>query len=145
MKFLKAIGVPQVLVRHHRGRNVTAGIDVAKSMFPHARKIMVAGTSAGGVGATAFAPFLARSATGNKVDLSVFNDAGPVAINLMDVPAIQQRSSDWLFGQFYPASCTECDDQGQGTAIIKWRLNNDNELHRERFDLTDGDRQIVFS
>lgn len=137
--FGAAIGAPQAVFRFHRGlRNVTAGIDVAKSMFPHARKIMVAGTSAGGVGATAFAPFLTRFAYGNKIDLSVFNDAGPVAINLLDVDGIQKRSADWLFGQFYPASCTECDDQGQATAIIKWRLDNDNSI-REAFYSTDGD------
>jgi len=137
--FGQAIGVPQAVVRFHRGlRNVTAGIDVASSLFPRARKIMVAGSSAGGVGATAFTPFLARFAYGNHVDLSVFNDAGPVAINLLDVAGIQARAADWRFGQFYPASCADCDDQGQGTAIIDWRLDNDSTI-REAFYSTDGD------
>ena len=53
--FGAAIGVPQAVVRFHRGlRNVTAGIDLARSMFPHASRIMLAGSSAGGVGAAGF-------------------------------------------------------------------------------------------
>jgi len=143
-EFGQAIGVPQAQVRFHRGlRNLTAGIDVAKDLLPHSKKIVVAGSSAGGVGATAFAPFLTRFAYGNWIDLSVFNDAGPVAINLLDVAAIQARAADWLFGQFYPESCEQCDDQGQGTGIIKWRLDNDSTI-REAFYSTDGDRTNRF-
>lgn len=126
-------------VRFHRGlRNLTAGIDLAKSMFPSANRILIAGSSAGGVGAAAFAPFLARFAFGNTKKITVFNDAGPVAINLDEVAAIAARAADWDFGKFYPASCTECDDEGQQTAIIKWRLDNDSTI-REAFYSTDGD------
>ena len=126
-------------VRFHRGlRNVTAGIDVAKAMFPHASRIMLAGSSAGGVGAAGFAPFIARMAFGNNKKLTVFNDAGPVAINLAETASIAARAADWQFGQFYPASCTSCSDMGQGTEIIKWRLDNDSTI-REAFYSTDGD------
>ncbi len=125
--------------RFHRGlRNVTAGIDLARHEFPHAGKILVAGSSAGGVGASAFTPFLARMAFGNDRKLMVFNDAGPVAVNLADTGAIAQRAADWKFGQFYPASCTHCDVFGQGTALIKWRLKNDRTI-REAFYSTDFD------
>ena len=49
------------------------------------------------------------------------------------------RAADWRFGQFYPASCTDCDEMGQGgTAIIKWRLDNDSTI-REAFYETDAD------
>jgi len=131
-------------VRFHRGlRNVTAGIDLAKSMFPQAKEIMLAGSSAGGVGAAGFAPFLARFAFGNNKKLKVFNDAGPVAVNLFDVSNILARTADWLFGQFYPASCTDCDVLGQGTEIIKWRLDNDSTV-REAFYSTDGDETNRF-
>lgn len=136
------LGLPQgtgPLVRFHRGlRNVTAGIDVAKSLFPDAGRILVAGSSAGGVGAAGFAPFIARLAYGNNKKLTVFNDAGPVAINLADTAAIAARAADWMFGQFYPASCTGCNDMGQSTAIIKWRLANDSTI-REAFYSTDFD------
>ena len=78
-------------------------------------------------------------AFGNGPDLAVFNDAGPIAINLLDVDAMLARASDWQFGQFFPASCTDCDaSAGQGTAIIKWRLDNDSTI-RESFYSTDGD------
>ncbi len=135
-----AIDVPQAVVRFHRGlRNQTAGMDLAKATFPHASRITVAGSSAGGVGAVGFAPFLVRFLYGNQVKLTVFNDAGPVAVNLDAVGDIAARAADWQFGQFYPASCTECDDLGQGgTALIRWRLDNDSTI-REAFYQTDSD------
>ncbi len=73
----------------------------------------------------------------------VFNDAGPVAINPLDVDNVLARANDWQFGQFYPASCTDCDVLGQGTAIIKWRLDNDVTV-REAFYSTDGDMTNQF-
>ena len=75
---------------------------------------------------------------GNKRTLMVFNDAGPVAINLADTGAIEARAADWQFEQFYPKSCKECDARGQGTALIKWRLRNDRTI-REAFYSTDFD------
>ncbi len=139
--FGAAIGVPQAVVRFHRGlRNQSAGMDVARAMFPHASRITVAGSSAGGVGAAGFAPFLVRMLYGNQVKLTVFNDAGPVAVNLDATGDISARAADWQFGQFYPASCTDCSDTGQGTAIIGWRLMNDSTIreaiYETDFDLT---------
>jgi hypothetical protein len=126
-------------VRHHRGlRNQSAGMDVAKSVFPEAKNITVAGTSAGGVGVAGFTPFLVRFEYGNSVVLNVFNDAGPIAINETQTAAIAARAADWAFGQFYPASCTECDDHGQATAVVQWRLDHDWGV-REAFYETDAD------
>jgi hypothetical protein len=137
-------------VRFHRGlRNASAGMDLAAATFPDAEKVVVAGTSAGGVGAAAFAPFLARFNYGNNVKLAVFNDAGPIATNLaaanpdtgeLDTVA---RARDWQYGQFYPASCTDCDELGQQTAIIKWRLDNDTSI-REAFYETEFDQTNRF-
>lgn len=126
-------------VRFHRGlRNQSAGMDLAKTLFPNPSKITVAGSSAGGVGVAGNAPFLARLLFGNNVHLTAFNDAGPVAINLLAIEDIEARNADWQIGQFYPASCTECDPLGQPTALIKWRLDNDSTV-REAFYSTDGD------
>jgi len=137
--FGAAIGVPEAVVRFHRGlRNQTAGMDMAKATFPNASRITVAGSSAGGVGVTGFAPFLVRFLYGNQPKLTVFNDAGPVAVNLDAVDDIAARQADWQFDQFYPASCTECDAFGQATAIIDWRLENDTTI-REAFYETDAD------
>jgi hypothetical protein len=126
-------------VRFHRGlRNASAAMDLARAEFPTARRVLLAGSSAGGVGVASISPFLARFLFGNVIRLQVFNDAGPVAINLDEVAAIQARAADWQFGQFYPASCTECDDEGQATALIDWRLANDSTI-QEAFYSTDGD------
>jgi hypothetical protein len=137
--FGPAIGVPTAVVRFHRGlRNQTAGMDIAKATFPNASKITVAGSSAGGVGATGFAPFLVRMLYGNQTHLTVFNDAGPVTVNLNATDDINARAADWQIGQFYPASCTDCDDLGQTTPLIMWRLDNDSTI-REAFYETDMD------
>jgi hypothetical protein len=99
--FGAAIGVPQAVVRFHRGlRNQSAGMDLARATFPNASRITVAGSSAGGVGAAGFAPFLARFVYGNQVHLTVFNDAGPVTVNLDAVDDVAARAADWQFGQF---------------------------------------------
>jgi hypothetical protein len=90
------------------------------------------------------APFLVRFVYGNKVKkLTVFNDAGPIAINLDTQDAIAARENDWQFGQFYPASCTDCSAFGQATAIVKWRLDNDSTI-REAFYETDADETNIF-
>lgn len=137
--FGAAIGVPTAVVRFHRGlRNQSAGMDVARNMFPHANRITVAGSSAGGVGAAGFAPFLVRLLYDNEVKLTVINDAGPITTNPDAVGDIAARAADWQFGQFYPASCTDCDDMGDNTAIVHWRLDNDSTI-REAFYETDGD------
>ena len=134
-----AIGVPAAVIRFHRGlRNQSAGIDLARNVFPNASEITVAGSSAGGVGVAAFAPFLVRLAYDNQVHLTVFNDAGPVTVNPNAIGSIAARAADWQFGQFYPASCTDCDDMGDPTAIIQWRLDNDSTI-REAFYETDAD------
>jgi hypothetical protein len=139
--------------RHHRGlRNVSAGMDVAADMFPRAKQITVMGHSAGGVGAAAFAPFLTRFVFGNNTKLTVYNDAGPIAVNLgtpptavspPDIPwlSVWARQNDWQFQQFYPQSCIDdgrCNAFGQQTGIIDWRLDNDSTI-REGFYETDSD------
>jgi hypothetical protein len=150
-------GFPIAPTRYHRGlRNVSAGMDVAREMFPDAKQITVMGHSAGGVGAAAFAPFLARFAFGNNTKLTVYNDAGPIAVNLgtppsaggPDIPwlSVWARQNDWQFQQFYPQSCIDdgrCDAFGQQTGIISWRLQNDSTI-REGFYETDSDRTNRF-
>jgi len=142
--FGAAIGVPSAVVRFHRGlRNQSAGMDMAKATFPQASRVTIAGSSAGGVGVAGFAPFLARFLFGNQIHLTVFNDAGPVATNLDMTDDVAARAADWQFGQFYPASCTDCSDMGQSTAIIDWRLDNDSTI-REAFYETDSDQTNRF-
>lgn len=145
--------------RYHRGvRNQSAGMDVAGDMFPRAKQVTVMGHSAGGVGVAAFAPFLTRYVFGNNIKLTVFNDAGPIAVNLgtgkppgngapffgcADTAcfSLVARAFDWQFAKFYPQSCIDdgrCDAFGQQTGIIDWRLENDATI-REAFYETDSD------
>lgn len=143
--------------RHHRGlRNVSAGLDVAADAFPRAKQITLMGHSAGGVGVAAFTPFLARFVFGNDTKLTVYNDAGPIAVNLGTSPAeggpdipwlsVYARQNDWQFQKFYPQSCIDeglCNAFGQQTGIIHWRLANDLTI-REGFYETDSDRTNRF-
>jgi hypothetical protein len=115
------------------------------------------GHSAGGVGAAAFTPFLTRFAFGNNTKLTVYNDAGPIAVNLgtgsppfgcadFSCFSVVARAFDWQFQQFYPQSCVNdgrCNPFGQQTGIIDWRLENDSTI-REAFYETDSDRTNRF-
>ena len=130
-------------VRRHRGlRNLSAGMDVAKAVFPDANRVLVTGSSAGGVGAAGFAPFLARFLFGNDADLYVLNDAGPIALNpTVATDAALARAADWKFTEFFPESCVRkglCDALKQQTGLVEWRLQNDKTV-REAFYETDGD------
>lgn len=129
-------------IRRHRGlRNQSAGLDVAHELFPDAVKITGAGSSAGGTGIARFTPFLIRFLWGNGIDLTILNDSGPVTANLDDIDGILLRANEWQVGQFYPASCTACNDMGQPTAVIEWRLANDRTI-REAFYSTDQDSVV---
>lgn len=131
-------------VRHHRGlRNASAVIDLAKANFPHVTHLLVAGSSAGGLGAATWTPFLARFAYGNIPKLMVFNDAGPTIANLNETTAIQARAKDWAWGQFLPASCKGCSDQTHFTPLLDWRLSHDDRI-REAFYITDADAVLRF-
>ena len=127
-------------VRFHRGvRNLTAALDLADATFPGATEVVIAGSAAGGTGASTFAPLLARFVFGNAVDLSVFGDASKLTpINLGELGAIASRAADWDFGKFFPASCAGCSDTGQTTAILDWRLSKDLTV-RDAYYVTDGD------
>ena len=139
---------PDGPIRYHRGlRNLSAGMDVARAVFPKPKKITVAGTSAGGIGAATLAPFLVRFQYGNTVKkLTVLNDAGPLVTNPLAAGAAAARAADWAFDQFFPASCTDCDALGQpAISFIRWRLANDSTV-RDAFYSTDGDETgITFS
>ena len=74
----------------------------------------------------------------NQTHLTVFNDAGPIVVNPADVGGIAARAADWQFGQFYPSSCVNCDDMGDSTAIVDWRLANDSTISEAIYE-TDGD------
>ena len=131
-------------VRKHRGlRNLSAGLDVERATLGKPAKTTTAGNNAGGVGAVSFTPFLVRMLYGNKLQsLTVFNDAGPLAFNPAAPVAAQFRETDWQFSQFFPASCSDCGVFGNQTAIVQWRLDNDNTIREAQYQ-TDADQTNI--
>jgi hypothetical protein len=115
---------------HHGIENLTAGVDLAKELFPEPKRIFLAGSSAGGYGTL--------SGTGivrlhyPESELMVFNDSG-LGLSNPDTPQmLADIKADWHFDQFIPESCTECKT-GQTTAIIGWALEHDETLRVSGF------------
>ena len=110
----------------HGLANLTATIDVAKKVFPHPKRILLAGTSGGGYG-TLMGTGIVRLEYPDT-ELDVFNDAGLGLSNPMQPDMLATVKRDWKFDQFIPASCTECQT-GEQTAVIGWGLAADPTLH----------------
>eukprot|EP00579_Thalassiosira_antarctica_P024652 CAMPEP_0202012462 /NCGR_PEP_ID=MMETSP0905-20130828/23443_1 /ASSEMBLY_ACC=CAM_ASM_000554 /TAXON_ID=420261 /ORGANISM="Thalassiosira antarctica, Strain CCMP982" /LENGTH=629 /DNA_ID=CAMNT_0048571725 /DNA_START=194 /DNA_END=2083 /DNA_ORIENTATION=- len=117
--------------RNHLGiRNLSAAISAAnQSMVGNVspNTIYLIGHSAGGVGVSTAAMPMVRKAFGGDVELVVFNDAGPIAINTVETSDLHARADDWSLGKFYPPSCgSDCNVLGQlGLAFVDWYLKND--------------------
>lgn len=115
---------------HHGIQNLTAGIDLAKSLYPNPKRIFLAGSSAGGYGTL--------SATGvvrleyEQNELMVFDDSGVVTTNPNDPSISEKQQADWKFEQFIPKSCTDCFTD-QLTDIIAWSLEHDPTLRFSAF------------
>jgi hypothetical protein len=106
----------------HGLANLTAAIDVAKSVFPNPKRILLAGTSAGGYGTLTGAGVTRLLYPHTQLD--VFNDAGLGLSNPQNPVMLATVKNDWKFDQFVPDSCTACQD-GPLTAIIGWGLEAD--------------------
>jgi hypothetical protein len=131
-------------VRFHRGvRNMTAALDLGRSLHPQAQKVLLSGSSAGGFAIANFAPSVYRFAFPPAAKLYAFDDAGPPINNPSLVGDVLARANDWAFDQFYPASCTDCDIFGEGNEYLTWTLQNDFGI-KESLYSTDGDQVIRF-
>jgi hypothetical protein len=131
-------------VRFHRGlRNMTAALDLARSLHPAAKKVFLSGSSAGGSGVAAFAPSVFRFVFPPAAQLLAFNDAGPAVTNPARVGDVLARANDRQFEQFYPESCTECDAFNQPAEFVEWTLENDDGYTGSLYS-TDGDAVIRF-
>jgi hypothetical protein len=122
---LQAMGGPSgtTQTRYHHGiKNLTAALDLAKATFPNPKRILLAGSSAGGYG-TIIGTAVTRLEYPHT-DLIVFNDAGLGLTNPTDPTTYTQIKAEWKFDQFIPDSCTQCEN-GQQTALIGWGLRND--------------------
>jgi Pectinacetylesterase len=112
-------GAPNGVRYHHGLENLTAGLDLAKKLFPNPAKIVLAGSSAGGYG-TIMGTVVTRLEFPHT-RLYVINDAG---VGLASPAVFQAATTEWNVLQFIPASCTECQN-GEFTPLIGWGLQHD--------------------
>lgn len=112
---------------HHGIQNLTAALDLAKTLYPNPKRVLLVGSSAGGYGTilgTAIVRFEYPT-----TPLIVFDDAG-VGLAPAD-PTYTQIVSEWKFDQFIPSSCTGCKtDQ---TQVVAWGLRNDPSIRCSAF------------
>lgn len=112
---------------HHGLKNLTAAVDLAKAKFPNPKRIVLAGSSAGGYG-TIIGTAIVRMEY-PTTPLIVFDDAG-VGLAPQE-PTYSTIVSEWKFDQFIPSSCTGCKtDQ---TQVVAWGLRNDPSLRGAAF------------
>ncbi len=105
---------------HHGQRNFSAALDRALEHFPDAKRVMLAGSSAGGWG-TIFHHALVRSQYPDA-ELTVMNDAGVgLAVNRSFIV------SEWGSDRYVPPSCEECDSSFHLTPLQRYLLEHDPE------------------
>jgi hypothetical protein len=113
-------------VRYHHGlRNLSAALDVAVAKFPSAKRILLAGSSAGGLG-TIYATALVRVLY-PKAQLFVWNDAG-LGVSTPDGTRAKLTREEWGTRDLIPKSCAECRESPHSTPVITWNLEQDKGL-----------------
>jgi hypothetical protein len=108
--------------RYHRGlKNLSAGLDATVHAFPAPRRVLLAGTSAGGFGATYAVPLI--RAVYPDATIYLLNDSG---VGIMPQGVIAQMLSDWNATRFIPKSCADCmDESGCLVNFYSWLLSED--------------------
>lgn len=118
------------LDRFQRGlHNLSAGLDVALSQFPNPRRVVLMGSSAGGLGTTIALPLVRLQYPDVRID--VVNDAG-VGVNRPNQPDfLELLFSDWNSRAFIPESCPECiPEDGHLSEYHIWQMNEDPNVRR---------------
>lgn len=118
--------------RRHRGlANLSAALDVARSHYPSPRRIVLAGSSAGGYG-TIVGTIVTRLAYPHT-PLFVMNDAGPGVTNPDDPSLMNGAKNEWKAMEIVPESCQGCVESGQLTSVVDWTLTHDTSLRVATF------------
>ncbi|HKU42809.1 MAG TPA: pectin acetylesterase-family hydrolase [Polyangiales bacterium] len=110
---------------HHGLKNLSAALDVGVARFPKPKQILLAGSSAGGLG-TIYASSLVRLLY-PEAKLFVFNDSG-VGVSTPDGVRAKLTRDEWGTQQIIPPSCPECSASAHSTPVITWTLTHDPEL-----------------
>ena len=122
--------------RFQRGlHNLSAALDVALANFPAPRRILLTGTSAGGLGTIFALPLVRYHYPDVRIDL--VNDSG-LGIGRPNDPSLQATfQEDWNSTAFIPASCEECVAvDGHLTEYLIWQMNEDKNLRRGMLSYT---------
>jgi hypothetical protein len=117
--FMSTSASDMSLHKYHGVRNFSAALDVAVGHFPHPKKILLAGSSAGGWG-TIFQRALVRSQYPDA-ELSVFDDAGIGFSVNMDFVANEWGSAK----RSRPPSCMQCQTDPNLSPYVKYLLEHD--------------------
>jgi hypothetical protein len=114
--------------RFQRGlRNLSAGLDVAAATFPAPSRIVLAGQSAGGLGASFALPLVRKLYP--DVPIDVINDSGVGLLSPENPQNTKALFNEWNASAFFPASCPSCiGDDGYLTDYHKWQLGQDSNI-----------------
>jgi hypothetical protein len=116
---------------HHGLKNLSAALDVAKSQFSAAKRVVVAGSSAGGLG-TIWGTGLVRKLF-PEAEILVLNDAG-LGLSRPDDPEFRSMLEEaWGSGGRAPASCAECQASVHTTPLVGWTLRHDPNIKAAAF------------
>ena len=110
--------------RYHRGlRNLSAALDVIHTAFPHPKRILLTGASAGAYG-TVLATALVRQYYPTP-DLMVIADGSAGLGKPEDPGFVTSLLDEWNIAHLLPASCVDCVADGNLTKLIAWGLDQD--------------------
>ena len=116
--------------RFQRGlHNLSAALDVAVNTFPTPRRILLTGSSGGGLGTTYALPLVRYLYP--DVPIELVNDSG-VGISRPDDPDfLRLLVEDWNLSAFIPESCVNCiADDGHLTDYHIWQMDEDDNFRR---------------
>jgi hypothetical protein len=115
--------IPDQNRKHHGLRNVSAALDVARDKFPHPRRVLLTGASAGGYGTIWMTDLVRLIYPDTK--LFVFNDAGIAISNPASADGFRAVLDEWGARQFIPGTCEECLTSPHLTQWMAWNLKHD--------------------
>ncbi|MBI3786449.1 MAG: hypothetical protein HY270_23925 [Deltaproteobacteria bacterium] len=114
----------------HRGvSNLSTGVDVTASLYPHPDKIVVSGSSAGGYGT--FSGYGVMRLAYPNTEIRVLNDSGPGLENTAALEMNGELQTNWRLTQFFPPTCPLCF--GQPIFITDWAMDRDPTLRGAMF------------
>jgi hypothetical protein len=106
---------------HHGQTNFSAALDRAVHHFPHPKRVLLAGSSAGGWG-TIYQRALVRSSYPDA-QFTVMNDAGIGFMTNLDFIV-----SEWGSQRYRPPSCAECQTHAHLTRFVTYYFEHDPEV-----------------